>query len=120
MRKTARTAAGPLTDREGEILVDPRRCPALHRALQAAARARAKARAGWVRVAELRAKGRQEEADALVRRLLGVQEKKEPMTPERRAAVREYERTHKDEILAKRRRRRALRRALAGAGRRGR
>lgn len=65
----------------------------------------------WAKVAELRRAGRDAEADGLVRKTLGV--KGPPMTEEARARVREYERTHKDEIRERRRRRRVLRRVLS-------
>lgn len=65
----------------------------------------------WATVAGLRRAGRDHEAEALVRKLLGV--KGPPMTEEARARVREYERTHKDEIRQRRRQRRILRRVLS-------
>jgi len=65
----------------------------------------------WARVANLRRSGRDHEAEGLARKLLGV--KGPPMTEEARARVREYERTHKDEIRQRRQQRRVLRRVLS-------
>ena len=65
----------------------------------------------WAKVAGLRASGRVSEAEGLVRRILGV--KGAPMTEEARARVREYQRTHKDEIRERQRQRRVLRRILS-------
>ena len=72
------------------------------------------ARARWARVAELRREGRDDEADGVVSRILGSK-KGPPMTAEARAAVRAYEAGHREEINAKRRRKRLLRRVVARA-----
>lgn len=117
-RRAKELEAWPLMDREGNVLVDAGRFPALHHALKRGAERHREARAKWARVLELRAAGRGDEADGLVRRLLGVGEKKEPMTPEKREYLRRYAQEHKDEIRAKRWQKRRMRRVLSVAGRR--
>lgn len=82
-----------LFSKDGTVLVDPKRCPTLHRSL---VRSHGHAREGWARVVELRATGQEEMAARLVRRLLGVQG--EPMSEEKKEALRRWKEEHKDEI----------------------
>lgn len=114
-RKATSETHGPLFMRDGTVAVDAAKCPALHRSLEAGAARLREARSKWARVMELRAAGCEAEAAGLVKRLLGVQAKKAPMTPEKLEYLERYKREHKDEILQKLRRKRALRRGLAAA-----
>lgn len=107
----AKVTMGRLLNRDGTVAVDPRRCPALAQSLERGLHWRRE----WARVVELRAKGRGEAADRLARRLMGV--KGSPMDEETKRKLREYGRTHRDEIREKQRRKRLMRRIMAaGAG----
>ena len=111
--------AGPLIASDGRVLVDARKCPALHRALEASARWLREERAEWVRVAELRVAGQSETADRVARKLLGVQGP--PMPEEKKAELREWREAHKEEIAERAKLKRLLRRrtlALLTTGRR--
>jgi len=65
---------GPLLSKAGEVLVDPKKFPTLHRSLR---RGLERFHDGWERVVRLRKKGG---GRRLVRKLLGI--KGEPMSEE--------------------------------------
>jgi hypothetical protein len=75
--------------------------------------------ARWKRVLELRAQGDLDQAARLIRKILGVQGP--PMDEEKKAELRAWKEEHKDEILAKNRQKREVRRrtlAILSSGRR--
>lgn len=107
-----------LFSKDGRVLVDPTKCPTLHRSL---VRSNGQAREGWAKVVELRAAGQDDAAARLVRRLLGVHG--EPMSEEKKEEMRRWKEEHKDEIKERKRteleiRKRTL--ALLKTGRRNR
>lgn len=85
--------------------VDPVKCPRLYAALQ---RMKDAAREGWLKVSELRKAGDTDAASRLSRKLLGV--KNPPMTEEKKAELKAYNETHKDEIKERRHHEREVRR----------
>lgn len=93
-----------LFNRDGTVKVDAQKCPHLYRAL---VRGRALVRDEWKRVVELRRAGQVDEADRLVRRLLGIQGP--PMTEEKKAELRAWKEEHKDEIKGREKQRREVR-----------
>jgi len=93
-----------LFDRDGTVKVDAQKCPHLYRAL---VRGRAMVRDDWKRVVELRQAGQADEADRLVRRLLGVQGP--PMSEEKKAELRAWKEEHKDEIKEREKQKREVR-----------
>jgi hypothetical protein len=99
--------AGPLIAPDGRVLVDARKYPALHLALEAGARRLRDGRAEWGRVAELRAAGQAESANRLAKRLLGVQGP--PMDEETKETLRRYKAEHKEEIKERGQQRRDVR-----------
>lgn len=97
-----KTSCGPLVQ-GGRIMVDAKRCPRLHAALE---RGLERTRGAWKRVVDLRMAGDIEKASRVADRLLGVQGP--PMPDEVKAKLRQYAEEHKDEIAAKRRLRMAI------------
>lgn len=98
--------------------VDPVKCPRLYAALQ---KTKDASRDGWLKVSELRKAGDTDAASRLAKKLLGV--KKPPMTEEKKAELKAYNETHKEEIKERRRLERETRRrtiALLDTGRKGR
>lgn len=93
-----------LFDRDGTVKVDAQKCPHLYRAL---VRGRAMVRDEWKRVVELRQAGQVDEADRLVRKLLGVQGP--PMSEDKKAELRAWKEEHKDEIKEREKQRREVR-----------
>lgn len=77
--------------------VDPVKCPHLYAALQ---RGLDHQYNGWAHVVELRREGKEDSADRLVRKLLGVQGP--PMSEETKEKLRKYSEDHKEEIKARR------------------
>lgn len=63
----------------------------------------------WVKVAELREAGEDDKAVKTVKRILGVHE---PMPEKNREYLRRYRLEHKDEIAAKQKAKRELRKAM--------
>lgn len=108
MKRAATSTTTPCLGRGGEITVDARRCPTLHRALS---RGQAAEREGWQHVVDLRAAGKDDTADRVARRLLGI--KGEPMTEEKKAELRAYNEAHREERAARRKQQAAIRRALS-------
>jgi hypothetical protein len=108
--------------RGGVNLVSPTRYRHLHAALERGLRIAQAERARWGRVVSLRAGGVDGQAERLARKLLGVQGP--PMTQETRAKLREYAKAHREDIAARNRQKRLLKRrmrvyaARAGAGKR--
>jgi hypothetical protein len=90
------------------MTVDPKKSPTLARCL---ARGRAVEDKEWSRVVEFRRQGKDDSADRLAKKLLGVQGP--PMTEETKAKLRRYSEEHKEEIEARRKARAALRKAVA-------
>ena len=84
--------------------VDPVKCPRLYAKLKALEEQR---QAGWGKVTELKRTGDTDAAGKLSKKLLGV--KTTPMTPERKAELKEYNEIHKDEIKDRRRQEREVR-----------
>lgn len=110
---------GPLVARDGAVLVDAGRCPALHRALRRDAERRRLEREEWARVCEMRRAGDLDAADKLARKILGVQGP--PMTEEVKAKLRAHNEAHREEIRERARLRRIARRRtieMLGAARR--
>jgi len=92
-----KTATTDRCVKAGQVQVDPKTCPTLHRSLVAGLTLLN----GWQEVVELRAQGKDDSADRLARKLMGVQS--EPMSEETKAKLREYAEAHKDEITERRR-----------------
>lgn len=90
-----------LISNHGEVLVDPKRCPALHRAMTRAGERVRKARAAWQRVVDARREGHDETADRIAAKLMGIQGP--PMSEEKKQELRAYYEAHKEEIAARRR-----------------
>ena len=78
----------------GEVAVDPKKCPTLHRVLTLMLQG--SRRSDWAKVVELRASGQADEADRAARKAMGV--KGEPMTEETKEKLRQYNEEHKEEI----------------------
>ncbi len=100
--------------------IDPVKCPTLYRAIKRMEE-RGGDREGWARVVELKAAGKQDAADRLVRKLLGVQGP--PMSEETKEKLRRYNEEHKEEIKARKEQEREVRRrtlALLQTGNKGR
>lgn len=106
MKRDATTT--PCIGRGGAIMVDARRCPTLFRALE---RGQAAEREGWQRVVDLRRDGKDDTADRVARKLLGIVGP--PMTEEKKAELRAYNEAHREERAAKRKAQAAIRRALS-------
>ena len=75
------------------VMVDPKRCPILHRCLTLMLE---RSRGPWAKVVELRASNQNDAADRLARKAMGVQG--EPMSEEAKEKLRAYAEEHKDEI----------------------
>lgn len=90
--------------RDGTVKVDQQKYPHLYHAL---VRGRAMERDEWGRVVELRRAGQADEADRLVRRLLGVQGP--PMSEDKKAELRAWKEEHKDEIKGREKQKRVVR-----------
>ena len=97
---------GPLFNKDGSVAVDETKYPHLHAALE---RSRAKVRAKWERVQELRRAGLDGSAERLAKRLLGVKSKKPPMTAEKKAELAEWKAEHKEEIKQRKQTEREIR-----------
>ena len=83
--------------RGGVVAVDPKKCPTLYRSLMKGLALSN----GWQEVVILRAAGKDDSADRVARKLMGVESK--TMSEETKAKLREYAETHKDEITERRR-----------------
>lgn len=77
----------------GAVMVDPKRCPILHRCLTLMLE---RGRGQWAKVVELRASGEMDAADRAARKAMGIVP--EPMSEEAKEKLREYNETHKEEI----------------------
>lgn len=93
MKKATTETRTPLIA-NGVVMVDPKRCPILHRCLT-----KMLAEGGrrqWAKVVELRASGDLDAADKVARKAMGVQS--EPMSEETKEKLRAYNEAHADEI----------------------
>lgn len=99
-----------LVSKGGEVLVDKKKCPALHRVLTRMAARLQESRKDWGRVIEARKAGEEDKADRIARRLMGIQGPE--MSEEKKAELKAYYEAHKDEIAAKRKAKAAAKRRM--------
>lgn len=102
---------GPLVNADGTIAVSKRKFPSLYRCLERSMPLISKERLQWQRVIELRREGKDESANRLARKLLGITGPE--MTEETKAKLKAYNEANKEKIAARRAAQRALRRAIS-------
>lgn len=94
---------------DGTVAVNRRKYPTLFRCAQRGAEN--SGRAEWQKVVDLRRDGKDDAADRMVRKILGIQGP--VMTEEVKAKLRAYNEAHKEEIKERRKQERAIRRAVS-------